>query len=252
MEPDRAERILDEWSSVARSATPPGPPPRGATTSVTGAGISLAGAAVLVVALVAVFAVLNNRPDQTAPGALPSTSPSPSVAFASPSPSVAVAIPAPPTPTPSASPAPTAAPSGSPALAACDGSSLSARITSWEGAAGSRIANVRLTNAGAAPCATTAVARARLVDGGGTELIQGAQPSGGATITIPAGASVTTLVQVSNYCGAAPVAPVGIAFDINGVATVLAKPASNTDATVPPCNGPGQPGTIEMHPWSAT
>jgi hypothetical protein len=250
MEPNRADRILDEWSSVARSATPPGPPPRGVTTRAAGAGISLAGAAVLVVALVAVFAVLGNRPSQTVPGALPSASPSPvpSVAVASP-------VPATPTPAPSATPTPTASPTptptGSPALAVCDGSALAGRITSWEGAAGSRIANVELTNSGSAPCTAPAVARARLVDGSGTELIQGAQPSGGATITIPAAGSVTTLVQVSNYCGAKPVAPVGIAFDINGVATVLAKPASNTDATVPPCNGPGQPGSIEMQPWQS-
>ena len=97
-----------------------------------------------------------------------------------------------------------------------------------------------------------AVSRPRLVDGSGTELMQGSPASGRATVTIPAGGSVTTLVDVSNYCGATPVAPVGIAFDINGIATVVATPASNTDATVPPCNGPGQPGTIQMQPWSAS
>ena len=93
MEPTRSDQILDEWSSVARSATPPGPPPHAATTGVAGAGISLAGAAVLVVALVAAFAVLGNRPSQSGPAGLPTASPSPS-------PSVAVAIPAPPTPEP--------------------------------------------------------------------------------------------------------------------------------------------------------
>jgi hypothetical protein len=249
MEPTRSDQILDEWSSVARSATPPGPPPHAATTGVAGAGISLAGAAVLVVALVAAFAVLGNRPSQSGPAGLPTASPSPS-------PSVAVAIPAPPTPEPTSTsaptPTPTPTPTGSPEVAACAGATLTARITSWEGAAGNRIANVVLTNPGSAPCTTTAVARPRLVDGSGTELIQGSPASGKATVTIPAGGSVTTLVDVSNYCGAAPVAPVGIAFDINGIATVVATPASNTDATVPPCNGPGQPGTIQMQPWSAS
>jgi hypothetical protein len=241
MAPNRTDQILDEWSSVARSATPPGPP-NAATTRVSGAGIGLAGGAVLVVALVAVFAVLGNRPSQSSgPAGLPSASSS--------SPSVAIAT-AEPMASPTRSPTGTASPTGSPSIAACEGTSLSARISSWEGAAGSRIANVELTNAGSAPCTTTTVARTRLIDGSATELIQGAQPSSGAIITIPAGGSVTTLVQVSNYCGPAPVAPVAIVFDINGVATVLAKPASTTDATVPPCNGPGQPATIQMRPWS--
>ena len=83
------------------------------------------------------------------------------------------------------------------------------------------------------------------MDGSSTELMQGSAASERNTITIPAGGSVTTLVDVSNYCGAAPVAPVGIAFDIDGIATVIATP-------VPPCNGPGQPGTIQMQPWSAS
>ena len=110
-----------------------------------------------------------------------------------------------------------------------------------------------LTNPGSAPCTTTAVARVRLVDGSGTELIQGAPASGtGQPSRSRPDGSVTTLVEASNYRGAAPVAPVGIAFDINGIATVVATPASNTDATVPPCNGPGQPGTIQMQPWSAS
>ena len=49
------------------------------------------------------------------------------------------------------------------------------------------------------------------------------------------------------------VAPVGIAFDVNGIATVhRRRRRRTTDATVPPCNGPGQPGTIQMQPWSAS
>ena len=125
MEPTRSDQILDEWSSVARSATPPGPPPHAATTGVAGAGISLAGAAVLVVALVAAFAVLGNRPSQSGPAGLPTASPSPS-------PSVAVAIPAPPTPEPTttSAPTPTLTPAPRTPVAACAACDLTARITS--------------------------------------------------------------------------------------------------------------------------
>jgi hypothetical protein len=30
----------------------------------------------------------------------------------------------------------------------------------------------------------------------------------------------------------------------------VASPFSPTDATVPPCNGPGSPASIAMHPWA--
>ena len=243
MEPNRTDRILDEWSSVARSATPPGPPPRGATTSVAGAGISLAGAAVLVIALVAVFAVLGNRPSQTSPGALPSASPSPSVAFASPEPATpvpATATPEPATPTPRATDE------------VCPAGALVPQITLWEGAAGSRIAHVELTNTSNTSCVVGAVNRVQLVDGDNNVLIDGTVPTTPSTLVIPSSGVATTLVEVSNYCGASPVVPVSLAFWLDGRTPTLSLPASATDTTTPPCNGPGQPGSIQMHPWSAS
>ena len=234
MGPTRSDQILDEWSSVARSATPPGPPPHAATTNVPGAGISLAGAAVLVVALVAVFAVLGNRPSQTAPGGDPP---------ASPSPSGGLATPAGPTPSPTATPTPSPS-----LLATCDPADLATEITTWEGAAGSRIAHVQLTNNGPGTCGTPDTWQPVLVDGEGRALIEG-QPSTTTTlITLPAQQTVTALVLVGNYCGPTPAAPVSVAFVVDG-ARLTAAPESASDTTVPPCNGPGQPGSIEMQPW---
>jgi hypothetical protein len=258
MEPNRTDRILDEWSSVARSATPPGPPPRGATTSVAGAGISLAGAAVLVVALVAVFAVLGNRPSQTSPGALPSASPSPSVAFASPEPATpvpATATPEPATPEP-ATPEPATPEPATPTPRAtddvCPAGALVPQITLWEGAAGSRIAHVELTNTSDTSCVVGAVNRVQLVDGDNNVLIDGTVPTTPSTLVIPSSGVATTLVEVSNYCGASPVVPVSLAFWLDGRTPTLSLPASATDTTTPPCSGPGQPGSIQMHPWSAS
>jgi hypothetical protein len=242
MEPTRSDQILDEWSSVARSATPPGPPPHAATTGVAGAGISLAGAAVLVVALVAAFAVLGNRPSQSGPAGLPTASPSPS-------PSVAVAIPAPPTPEPTSTAAPTPTPTPTPSvLATCNPADLTTQITMWEGAAGSRIAHVQLTNNGSATCGTPDTWQPELVDGQGRTLIEGKPSTTTTSITLPARQTVTTLVLVGNYCGPTPAAPVSVAFVVDG-ARLTAAPESATDTTTPPCNGPGQPGSIEMQRW---
>jgi len=200
MEPTRSDQILDEWSSVARSATPPGSSHDAVTTGVAGAGISLAGAAVLVVALVAAFAVLGNRPSQSGPAGLPTASPSPS-------PSVAVAIPAPPTPEPTATaaPTPTLTPTPSPSLIAdCNPADLATQITLWEGAAGSRIGHVQLTNNGSGTCSTADTWQPVLVDGQGEPAGQFHDPV--VRTVVPAEKSRLSIHAVNNYILVARVA----------------------------------------------
>ena len=81
-------------------------------------------------------------------------------------------------------------------------------------------------------------------------LIDGKDTTTSHELVMAPGVIHTTLVDVANYCGPAPVAPVTVAFQFaNG--EVRATPVSPTDATVPPCNGPGQPAQIDMHPWSS-
>ncbi len=174
-------------------------------------------------------------------------------AVASPSPTVA---PSPaPTPEPSvlvATPSPTASPVVTPVSPApCVTADLTARITIWEGAAGSRIATVTMTNDSSRSCLLAAQWTPQLVDGSGTILIDGDAPKGSVPVlTIDPGVVVTTLVQTTNYCGTDPVAPVTIALVQNVGSRVVAEPFSATDVTLPPCNGPGQPAAIEMHPWA--
>ena len=121
----------------------------------------------------------------------------------------------------------------------------------WEGAAGSRIAHVELTNTGSQDCMLRTAMKPQLVDGRGAVLIDGANPGTSAEMSFAPGAVVTTLVQASNYCGPAPVAPVSVAFVVPEGRTV-ASPVSATDTTLPPCNGaPDSPGSIEMHPWAS-
>ena len=264
MEPKRSDGILDEWSSVARSATPPGVPAAASATRVAGPGISLAGGAVLVVAAIAVFALLGNRAAPSGPGAQPAATPT-----ATPAPSIAVAIPVPcptpppvgspepcPTPTapPSESPAvpPTATPEASPAASPEPCYRLSAPL-SWDGAAGQRIATITVSNPTNGTCVIDGMTRVQYVDGRNNVLIDGPVPAGGERLSIPPHGQVRTMVEIGNYCGPQPAQPVGIIFRFaNGGFFLVGSPASQADLSVPPCNGPGQPPTIQMQPWSGS
>jgi hypothetical protein len=172
----------------------------------------------------------------------------------------------------SASPAPTGSPTTSPSQSAgtgsCDPARLTARITRWEGAAGSSIAHVEVTNPGPDPCLLAAVVRPQLVDAKGAVLVDGtsgaasaspATPSPSPTAsgpsasprTVPVGGVVTTLVRVGNYCGPAPATPLSVAFVLPDGGRLVAAPLSPSDQTVPTCLGAaGSPATIEMQPWA--
>jgi uncharacterized protein DUF4232 len=120
----------------------------------------------------------------------------------------------------------------------------------WEGAAGSRIADVEVTNTGRAACTLEKLERPQLIDGAGRVLIDGTTPATSGVIELVPGGRVTTLVEVSNYCGAVPVPPVRVAFVLHDGNPFVAAPPTPSDATVPPCNGPGQPAVIGMQPWA--
>jgi len=96
-----------------------------------------------------------------------------------------------------------------------------------------------------------AVAQPILVDGSGRGLAVGVKAGSEVpTFDLTPGARAERLVQVSNYCGPDPVAPVSVSFEFGDGRGIDAEPRSSDDVTVPPCNGPGQPSEITMHPWS--
>jgi hypothetical protein len=249
MDPKRPDRILQEWNEVADGARRPAAPPTRVGVRGGGSGTNLAGALVLVAAVVIAVAWLGRPGGNGGVGSVETAAPTAAVtpaATASPSPSPS------PTPTATAVPNPTATskPTATPAPSACDPAKLAARITSWEGAAGSRFANVELTNAGPQTCTIRALDKPQYVDGKGSVLIDGPTPSGAAVLTLAPGDVVKTAVQVSNYCGPNPAPPVSVAFVQSGGGRFVATPVSSTDTTVPPCNGPGQPAVVDMHPWA--
>ncbi len=256
MDRSRSDRILEEWNAVTSQARRPDSPPRRVTVRGGLAGTGLAGASLLVVGLV-IAVVWLGRPGPGPTGVVggsPSTPPTPSVTpLATPSPSPTAM----PSPTPSATPfaTPTAKPSPTPTpiptIGPCDPATLAGRVTQWEGAAGHRIADLELTNAGSSRCTVKAMAKPQLVDGRGSVLIDGSSPPDSALLTVAPGKVLKTLVDTSNYCGPAPRAPVSVAFVLNGGGRIVATPVSPTDATVPPCLGsPGSAGGIQMQPWA--
>jgi hypothetical protein len=135
----------------------------------------------------------------------------------------------------------------------CLGTQLSARIVDWQGAAGSRIADVVLVNTSFSPCTIRNHPRVRLVSAHGAVMINGtAASTTAATHVLGRLGFLRTEVSDSNYCGPAVVKPVTLVFVLPGtLGRVVAIPFSRTDASgVPPCLGaPGSAGHISMHAW---
>jgi hypothetical protein len=135
----------------------------------------------------------------------------------------------------------------------CTASQLSARIVDWQGAAGSRIADIELVNTSFTACAVRNNPRVRLVSAHAATLINGpAASTTGATHVLAGLGFLKAEASASNYCGHAYAKPVTLQFVLPGtLGSVIAIPVSPTDnGGVPPCNGaPGSAGTISMHAW---
>jgi hypothetical protein len=246
---DRVNDLLDEFSAVTRAAPRPESPARRKTMRNRMPVATLFGATVVIAAVaVAAFALGRSGPSSGV-GASPPPQAS-AVAVASPSvaPSPSPSIAPSPSPSAPASHPPVATPK--PTIGPCAPSSLAARITSWEGAAGSRIAHVSLTNVGTSTCLLEALDRPQLVAGDGSVQIDGVSPATTNRLTVAPGALLTTLVSASNDCKPNPIPPVSVAFVLKDGQRFVAQPFSPTDTTTPPCNGAGSPGIIDMHPWA--
>src|SRR5437773_4030510 len=137
---------------------------------------------------------------------------------------------------------------------ACAAEGLSAEISAWEGAAGHRIATIKVRNIGASSCALPKLLRPVLVEQAGKALIVGTPPQATEAITIAASTAATTFVDMTNYCGAAPSSPLGIRLYLPSDTSVEAYPAAGVPLPIdpPPCNGPNQAASIQMQPLQLT
>jgi hypothetical protein len=123
---------------------------------------------------------------------------------------------------------------------------------------GHQIASVTLTNTSSKTCTVQGTPEVELLDKHGGILIdsQTGGPSGLPHISAGApvfhlvkGASLKTMVDTDDYCGAPPALPTTVAFVLPASAgRLVAAPGSGGD--VPPCNGsPGSLGSISMNGW---
>ena len=140
----------------------------------------------------------------------------------------------------------------------CQASDLAAKVTEWEGAAGHQIASVTVTNGSSGTCTVQGTPEVELVDAHGGILIDSQTDGpdglphvapGAPVLTLRKGASVTTLVDADNYCGAAPALPTTVAFVLpDDAGRIVAAPGPGGD--VPPClRSPGSLGSIQMNGW---
>lgn len=236
MDRSRPDQILETWNAVAATAVRPPAPPRRTVVRSSLPGLSLAGAALIVGAVVLGVVWLGGPGSDPGIGGIPSLDPTPTAT-------------ADPTANPSETPRPTPTPTPEPLFGTCAVADLHAAISSWEGAAGSRIGTVEMTYSGSEPCAIPSTSNVRLIDTTGEILILGSGEDSSTIQTVIVGDRLTTLVRASNGCGPEPVAAVTVAF-VTDTGRVVATPFSPTDMTVPPCNGPGEASIIEMQPWT--
>lgn len=145
------------------------------------------------------------------------------------------------------------------AIPACTSAQLTAVVTMWEGAMGSQIASIRLTNAASAACSLRGTPGLQLVDAGGHVLIDSKAAGadglphvspGDRAVVLARDGSASTMVRVAEYCRSlTPVMPTTVAFLLpSDGGRLVARPGPG--GGVPPCNGsPGDPGSIQMNGW---
>lgn len=145
------------------------------------------------------------------------------------------------------------------AISDCTSAQLRA-TASMNGAAGSREGAITLTNISEETCTVQGTPPITLLDQNGSPIITGVtfgsssagwaadgspQPSGWPVVTLPPGGPAQVRVRWSNWCldGATP----QWRIDIPGGGAVIVD-GFDVSAT-PPCNGSGQPSTIDVGPF---
>ena len=160
---------------------------------------------------------------------------------------------------PAASTSTGATPKPSPSVTPpCDSSSLRATLA-LQGAAGSRVGSISVTNTSPTQCTLEGTPTIALYDATGQPVTSGVTysssspswqvnasptPRGWPTVTLDPNGSASVRIGWSNWCGQGTPSwkmstPDGGTIDIAGVNAV----------STPPCNGPGMPSRIDVGPF---
>ena len=243
---DLRRRVAMVPSAHAVAGNPAGPAWRQPVPLAIGAL-----AALVVVIAVGLWGL--GRPSQPGVGSAPPSSPTLG-------PSTSPSASASPSPSPSSSPSPPSQSSPSAPVVACQAPALEGRILGWQGAAGSRIADVEVTNTSRRACLVRGTPGLQLVDASGRILIDSvaAGPSGephvapaDPTLELGPAGHLRTEVQVSNYCGPSPSPPIAIALTLpSGGGRLVVMPGAGVSSAeaAPPCLGPTA-SHIAMNGW---
>jgi hypothetical protein len=160
-----------------------------------------------------------------------------------PSPSV------PASPSPSATPAPSSAPPSASAPAACVSDELAVSGGPWGGAAGSRGSDIVVENQGTATCLLPAGPTVAIVDQGGTAVLSSAPAQAGVGPELAAGGSIGFSLLVGNWCDQTVSLPLRVRLALASGGVDVAQLVIATLDDLPPCNGPGEPATLQTTAW---
>lgn len=132
---------------------------------------------------------------------------------------------------------------------ACGPQDVTLTAEPWGGAAGSRgtVVTVALA-AGREACTLGKGLAAQMADGNGSVLVTTGAAGSGGPVALPPGASFTIGTSWSNWCAAAPAAPVTLALKMSGWESFMAVPVATGGLDpVPPCMGSSEPTVLS---WS--
>ena len=108
---------------------------------------------------------------------------------------------------------------------------------------------VELTNSGTVRCTMPdATIRSSSTERAGAG--EGAGSPARLELTLQPGDGLRQLVDVANVLRDRPSAAGDVAYDLGGGGRDRGEAAQADRSTVPPCNGPGQPASIQMKPWA--
>ncbi|MHB8516637.1 MAG: DUF4232 domain-containing protein [Dehalococcoidia bacterium] len=146
----------------------------------------------------------------------------------------------------------TAVPTTPPGVRACAPSDVTARVAE-QGATGSLAGSIIITNASATDCtlsppAGAVVPRVVIADAKGTVLVTGsaAAAAAGTTVLLKPGEKAFVVYVWSNWCGAAPAAPLHVTVSAPRADIVATLAGGSTAAATPRCDDSSAPSILSV------